>query len=549
MIEKKPRSLLLPLGVVGLLAGVGVAASWILTQRGAFSGMPVGANILPQSTLMSVSVTTQTAQWQKLQAFGTRETQLAFTQGLADWQTRLLSRNGYRYQTDIQPWIGEQATLAFLPGPAPSTTSGLEQSLVWVLPIKNPDQARQALAKRQQATKSLERTYKGLKIQEIQGSSSQAYSTTVLDERLVVASNAQAMEQVVDTYRGKASLATVPGYRSALREINGYQPFAQVYVNLPAAASAAIARSGRSVSPEALASIQQSQGLSSTVTLESDGVRFKSISWLNPNSQRTLPVPNKAQDLHTRLPANTLIMASGSNFQQLWQDYAQGAQPQLALPFNPEQFRTSIRAATGMDFDQDFVKWMNGEFALAVVPAGGNTPQGAAVVLMAQTRDRRLAERSFKQLDTVMSRQFNLNVSQSKIGNRTLTTWKVPPRLPVATHGWLDSNVAFLSLGAPIETTFVPQPQTALAGSELFQAATRSNLKPASGYFFVDMNRTQTLLNNSPLLPKLAPNLRKFATAIQGIGVTAAVKNERSTRYDVLVKLKKTENPQAFSHP
>jgi hypothetical protein len=125
------------------------------------------------------------------------------------------------------------------------------------------------------------------------------------------------------------------------------------------------------------------------------------------------------------------------------------------------------------------------------------------------------------------------------MGNQALTTWKVPPGLPVASHGWLEDNVAFLTLGAPVANTILPQPQKTLASRDLFQQVTRSKLNPNNGHFFVDMPRILNLMDSSPLLPKLSPNVSKFAEAIQAIGVTAAVRNNWSTRYDIQVVLKK----------
>ncbi len=545
MFEKKARSLPIAVGTAGLLLVGGGVAYWLLADKGWIgNSLPVGTNVLPQETLASVSVSTNRSQWQQLQQFGTSETQLAFQRSLTDLQDRYLTRNGFNYEEDIRPWVGDEVTVAFLPMTKQPSGLPVQQATVWVLPIENPERARQALEnpKFSQAGQP-QRTYRGLNIQEIQGSP--PYSATVIDNRLVVmASTPQAIEQVIDTYRGSDSLAETPGYKRALDTIKAGQSFARVYVNLPAAAATAIANSGRSLSSETSARIQETQGLGSTVVLEPDGIRFKSISWLKPNSQRKLPVENSSGKLANRLPGSTLVMASGDDFQEFWQQYSQGSESQLVVPFNPKRFQASVQSATGMDFEKDFVDWMDGEFALALLPAPGQT-QGAGLVLMAQTGDRRAAERSLQQLDEVMGSKFNLNVSQSKIGNQTLTTWKVPPGLSVASHGWLDRNTAFLTLGAPVESTIVPQPKTALASTDLFQAATDSNLDANSGRFFVDMARTQTLLDSSPLLPKLPPDARQFATAIRAIGVTAAVKSERSTRYDVVVELEKAGNSQA----
>ena len=540
--EKKPRSLLLTLGGAVLLIAGGATAYWVLVQRQSGGTIPAGVNLVPQQALMSISVSTSPKQWKKLEDFGTPETRQAVRQSLQDLESRFLAQNGYRYQTDVQPWVGDQITMAFLPLTAGSATLANQQSVVWILPIKDQNRARQALEQKHlgQTNKVAKRTYKGVEIQEVQGSNSQKYAMSVLDQRfLILTTIAPVINQVIDTYKGGASLAQTPRYTTALSAIQANQPFAQVYVNLPVAASQITANAGQKISPGTLASIEAAQGLSSTITLESEGMRFNSISWLKPGAQKKLRVENNAQGIEKRLPQNTLMMASGGNFKQFWQQYDQGTESKLVIPFNPDQFRASVQASTGMDFDQDFVSWMNGEFAAALVPAQENTFAGAGIILLAKTRDRTAAGKSFKQLDDAVRDRLNFSVTESKMGNQTLTTWKVPPGLPVASHGWLEDNVAFLTLGAPVANTILPQPQKTLASRDLFQQVTRSKLNPNNGHFFVDMPRILNLMDSSPLLPKLSPNVSKFAEAIQAIGVTAAVRNNWSTRYDIQVVLEK----------
>lgn len=533
MITKlKPRSLLVTLGATAALIAGGGATYWLVTQRDAASSLPVGAALIPQEALVSLTVSTDTDQWQRLRQFGTPETQAALDRQLQQLQEQYLTRQGYRYQTDIQPWVGERMTVAFLP-----QTQGANQALVWVLPIADLEEAQQVMQAARGERQLSQRNYKGVTLWEAQGQAP-AYAAAVLDQRFVVlASQPQLLEQVIDTLQGEDSLADLPRYQAALKEIRVNNPFAQVYVNWPALVSRLNTNSAQQLSPQVLTNLRMAQGLGSTITLESDGLKFQNISWLKPDAQQRFQGENNAKQLPSRLPGNTLAMTSGSSFQTFWQEYTENAQSKLAFPFDPEQLRSSIRSATGMDFERDFVQWMNGEFALALIP--GQSSRGGGLVLMAQTSDRQAAERAFTQLDRVMANRYNLNVGQSKIEAQSLTTWQVPPGLPVASHGWLEDNTVFFTLGTPVEQTFLPQPQSPLAKTDRFTEVTRSSLQPANGYFFVDMPQTLAFLESSPLLPKLPPNQLQFAQAIETIGVTAAVNNEWSTRHNIQVKLKK----------
>lgn len=541
MPEKNKPSLLLTLGAAGLLIGGGTTAYWILTQRnGLLGNIPVGANIIPQDALLTLSVSTESNKWQQLQEFGTKQTQAELNKNLAELRDRFLTSNGYNYQQDIQPWVGDEVTIAFL---SPQTNTST-QSVVMVLPIENPAAALQVLKKPLplKQGKWIDRKYKGVQIRETQGVPSQNYSATVLDQRfLVVTDHPKATERAIDTYIGGASLAKTDGYTQALGKIEATSPFAQLYVNVPVAARVASANPGRSVSPQGLAQLQDHQGLATTITLEPEGIQFKSISWLKPNAKRVHVVENKAANMPQRLPAQTLMMVSGGNLQQLWQDYVQGVKSNPKAPIPPENLRGGVKSLTGLDLDEDLLSWMGGEFSLSVLPAAPKKDSkenfALSLVFMVQTSDRERAEKSLTQLDEVMNRQYQFQVQEAKVDGLPVVNWISPFGTLTATHGWLDRNVAFLSLGAPVADQIVPKPATTLASTEQFQKTVPSGLSPNNGHFFLDVNSTVKTLP----LPQFFPSQAIWIEAMRSIGVTTAVSDERSVRYDVFVSLKKVK--------
>jgi len=234
-------------------------------------------------------------------------------------------------------------------------------------------------------------------------------------------------------------------------------------------------------------------------------------------------------------------MTSGGNFQQVWRDYAQGNLAKLVFPLNPKAWNDDLSKRTGIDFNNQFVSWMEGEFSGAIVPAQTQDKQGVGIVFLAKAKDRTAANQAFRALDDAMRDRFDFLVTESKVGNKTVTNWKVPPGLSIASHGWLDNDVAFFTLGAPIANRLLPSPKNNLTQAVSFKGATSSNLNPHNGNFYIDMPRMLGLLDTNPLLPKLTPDTTNFMQGIETIGVTAAIKNEWSTRYDIHVKLKKKE--------
>ncbi len=165
MKKNKKPSLVLTLSVAGLLIGAGSAAYWFtqrlligagsaaywFTQRQPSSrNLLVGANIIPGDALFAVSLTTDPQQWHKLREFGTKDTQAELDKNLVQLRDRFLTNNGYDFQKDIAPWVGDDVTIAILapaagnkPAPKPVTTNentaSDQQTMVMVLPVKNPE--------------------------------------------------------------------------------------------------------------------------------------------------------------------------------------------------------------------------------------------------------------------------------------------------------------------------------------------------------------------------------------------------------------------------
>jgi len=551
MTTKNKPSLLLTLGAAGLLIGGGVAAYWVLNQRYGLPGnLPVAANIIPQDALLTLSISTDQGQWQQLREFGTPQTQAELDKNLVQLRDRLLTSNGYNYQQDIQPWVGKEITVALLsPQPntqTPNSTSiptaaSNKQSVVMLLPIDNSAHAKQLLEKPKPLTqgKWIDSTYKGFPIKEKQGVPSENYSATVLDGRfLVVTDNLTATQRAIDTYKSGASLSTTSGYTEAMGKIKASHPFAQLYVNVPAAVRVAAENSARPISSQ-VAQLQQNQGLATTMTLEPEGILFKSISWLKPNSAQKHLVENKTGKMQNRLPTQTLMMLSGGNLQRLWQDYVQGAQSNPLTPIPPENLRAGVQSVTGLDLEQDFLAPMGGEFSLSLIPSApkGGSPENFALslVLMVQTSDRIRAEKTLLQLDQVISRQYQFQIQKAQVGSQSVVNWIAPYGTLTATHGWLDGDVAFLTLGAPVADQIVTKPSTTLALNELFQKTVPSELSPNNGQFFLDVERT---VKTFPL-PQVSSSQQIWLDAMRSIGVTTAVTDDHSIRYDIFVALKK----------
>jgi Protein of unknown function (DUF3352) len=556
-----------PIAGSALLVAGGAVVFWWITRNTFTPGtMPVGANVIPQDALMVVSLNTDLQQWRQLRQFGTPKSQAAFDQALAQLRDQIFTSNGLEYQRDILPWVGPEITIAQLSPQAelatgdstvvPSSLSA--QPLVAVLPIADPLKAKEILS----APKDLpgrqwsERTHRDIKIREAQPPANQPLGTVspvqvaVIENRVLVVSNsARSMNRAIETYRDGKSLAQTPGYAQALGQVQQpTRPFLTLYRNIPASVMSAATNFDNSLSKQTQDWVQQSQGWATVANLQAEGIEFRNIAWLRPDSKRKFDTKNNAKSLADRMPVETLAMFDSGNLQQFWQDYSRDYVTYPIQPINPGVLTKGIQESLGMSWNEDFLQWMQGEFTFGIVPMPGDDAKKMPVglVAMVQTNDRRAAEESLKKLDAAMATRQKYKVEPGKYNNEEVVNWSDPITGTTVTRGWMNNNIAFFALGAPVAGTFFPQTRDPLGKDVLFRQATLQNDKlskdkpqAANGYFFVNFERVFSLSKLPPLLTWIEP-YRDWLEAVRTIGMTAVTTSDRTARYDAMVLLKKS---------
>ncbi|NJL84912.1 MAG: DUF3352 domain-containing protein [Leptolyngbyaceae cyanobacterium SM1_1_3] len=575
-----------------MLIGGGATAYWVWSRRAGLSaGLPAGSKLIPDEATLVVSVSTDERQWLRLRQLGTPETQAQLDQTLVRWRDRLLTSQGYSFQSDIAPWVADEITFALLPQPeiddsgsAPSSENApdsalsednfnLQQPLIAVLPIADSIKAQEILGRSDlsdpsastPSTESAAATetapsakiqtiavneYRGVEVRQMQGADGDRLWTAVLGKEFIaIATTAAAAETAIDTFKGGESIAQLPKYGQAFTEVANSQTFAKFYANLPTLSAAIAANSQPPILIGNLPFFQASQGLVGTVEVTSEGLHMSSLSWLAPGSDRTYTVSNEAIEMPRRLPAETLVMASGGNLQNFWQDYAQGATAGSLLPFDPNNLSVGIKTISGLDIEADLMPWMAGEFALAAMPsAAAGEPAIFPIdfVFLVEVSDRTAAEATLAQLDQVVADRYRFQVKSTAIDGKPVTLWVSPFQSITFAHGWIDGHTAFLSTGKGATEALVSQSKS-LAETSAFQKVVSTRLKTHNGEFFLDLQQASNLQQS--LLP--APNAQEPAIlkAIHTIGVTAAVQDSRSILYDVYVTLAKGNRPGALSAP
>ncbi|HEY9810907.1 MAG TPA: DUF3352 domain-containing protein [Halomicronema sp.] len=543
-IKKQPQSArLLSAGAAVLVIGGSLATYWLIVQNNQIGNTPIGSEVIPQNAAFAVSLTADSNQWQKFKQFGTPESRALIDEQIKQWRNQLLTEKGYDYEKDIQPWVGREVMLAWL---TPQTSGIVNQPLLMVLPVSNGGRAKQWFNNPSKA--STERTYKEIKIKE-NLTKENSFSVALLDEKYGLISNdPKALDQAIDSYKNGQSITKIPGYSQAFGQLEKSGSVARVFVNFPAATQLAAMNSVRAIAPENLEKLQL-QGIASNLTLEPEGLRFQGISWLKPDSEKKQIVENNAKSISSKVPANTLMMISGTNLQHLWKDYAENADANPLAPMSPQWLKNGIASSTGLNLEKDLLSWMSGEFSLSLIPDAAKTnPQfPTSLVLMVRSNDRRAGEEALKKLNKVMTDKYRYKVEETKVNDQFVTNWTSQYGGITLSHGWLNGNVAFLTLGARVTPTFNPRPQTPLPASETFQKAMKSKLENPGGQLFVNLE--EIMGNKQLFFLQLPPVFQTITGAIRTIGFTSVVANDRNTKFDILLQMKQQTQPVVSPTP
>ncbi|MFM7407776.1 MAG: DUF3352 domain-containing protein [Cuspidothrix sp.] len=549
MSEKKSSFLIPVIGTVVILAG-GIAAYMYFKGSGSSSNPLSSAKLVPATALMATYIDTKPESWDKLKKFGTPEAQKIITKGLQDVNQQLLNDKTISYEADIKPWVGG-VMIAVLPPDNQKTSqvnlrASQQSNILLVVDIQDKIAALNFAnkLKQQKNVKTQESDYKGEKIIETKGQGEPSYTSVLNNNHLLFTSSKQAIEKAIDTFKGDASFATKAGANEILSKgVDVKNSLAQIYVpdygNMIEKITALNPQSAK-LPPQTLAQIKQVKSLVAGVVVDDMGLRFKAVVNLDPELNK-LQYQTTPAKIVGQFPSETFALASGQGINKTWQTFVAQTKDYPDLNQGLQQARTQLKSLQ-IDLDQDIFSWMTGEFAIGAIQSNqgllANVGFGGALVL--DTSDRKTAEATLTKFDN-LAKQQSLNVANKNIGGKNVTEWQIPQQGALISHGWLDNDTVFLAIGGPIAETLANRKGQALDQSDTFKSVTGSLQTPNAGYFYLDMEKTTTVIERLAAQSQpLPPDAIAILNSIRGLGVTVNSPDKSMTEMEMLFALKST---------
>lgn len=565
-----------------LWAGLGAIASglaagglwwWLESRSGLAPGDALG--LVPVDTIAAVRISGDRRQWADLRQTGSVQLQRGLGDWLASGRDRLTAL-GYGTWDDLQTQLAGPVAIAWVPSGAsgaPTTARAIALSapdVLLVIPVRQPDTILGWLKARKPPVGSSApaTTYRKISLWAIQPPQAQAHVSALVGSTWLIASQPTTLQRAIDAHLDGTSLQSLgpvslsrqrlgdrlsQQQRSETANSNTSNALLELYLNAPSASQAAIA-AGRSLPiPTDL------QGLWAGVQVQPTGLQITSFHWRTSaeglgvlNGATPTPLPGGSA-LAERFPIATSLLWTGASVRDLWQAHSRRAQPTLNPLLDPQALRAQVKTVTGMDLEQDWLTWMDGPFAVGLLPIPSRVRSRfeSGLTLMVQVSDRRAAETALKRLDGLMAQRYQLGVASTLLGGQPVTNWLNRFGEPVVTHGWLDNNVAFLVIGGPGAALLIPKPPSTLAASPLYQQGMPrrdiDDLPQPETSLFVDLDRVgktnlATLLplppGSQPLLQALKTlGVRRYAEPLPATGLNGA---NRLTRYQLSLQFPPT---------
>jgi hypothetical protein len=532
MLKKR---LILP--AIGATVFVGGVAAYFYFNRAGDNATPASiSQVIPDEAYMAAFISTDNNHWEKLKQFGTAEAQQVFEKRIQEFQQKMLAESNVDVDKDLKPWVGNMM-MAFIP-----SSNAKEPGVLMAIAIKDKMSALSFAnkLKNDPKNKSTETEYKGVKITEATSEKDKTpvYAAVLKDAYLMLASNKKAIEHSIETIQGSPSFATKLSDPSVLSQAEGSASLARVYLPDYAGMVQSMTRDLKQpISASMLEQLKKVKSAIATISVDPVGLRFKGTVVVDPAAAIAFnPSPGTVA---AQFPSDTFAFVSGANLSSYWTQVTEQAKESPEMT----QFFDLMRGGTqmaGLDLDKDIFSWMNGEFAIGMVPVnkGMMAQFGFGQAMVFSTSDRKTAEATLTKLDS-MAKSQSLGVVQRDVNGKKITEWQTPQGALLG-HGWLNDNTLFVAVGDPRVAT-LSNPAGSLETSENFKAVTNALPKQNLGYFYMDMEKTMNLVNKfNPVSQKSQMDQEATAmlNSIRSVGGTTTQVDKTTNQFEMVFALR-----------
>lgn len=383
----KLRSLLLTLAVGSallILLAVG-SFTWIINQSalrllgGGVDTQPTGTMFVPKQAPLMASLLVNPERLESLRQLtapvGKRR---QAKKELNQLKKSLLANLGLDYQEDIKDWLGEEITIAVTSLDFDrNSDNGNQPGYLLVTSTQQPEKARQFL-QASYSKKALAGTsdlifeqYKGINLiyqkPKLIGVENNIAASAVVGEFVLFANHPKVLKDAINNVQAtELSLLNSPNYQKAINSLVDPR-IGVVYLNLPAV-SAWISNLPWQETPDI------NQLLTTTISVKPQGLLAQTaIIGLPQQQEGQASLTNPVEALNY-LPSESILAIAGTNLDQFWASLTSDTEEIDATATYPALkpiLEKVVDSVKEVDLPQDIFSWVEGEYALGLIPLPG----------------------------------------------------------------------------------------------------------------------------------------------------------------------------------
>lgn len=545
------RSFFLIVGVVVLLL-TGIGGFWLvrespLSLRGSSQSTPAAAMFVPKQAPVMVSMLVNPNDLESLAQVVSGSERRKLRAQLRQLKTSLFTNTGLDYQRDIQPWIGDELTLAVTNADIDrDAANGQQPGYLMAIATKNAAKSREFLdllfSKRAVAGKDLTfEQYQGIKlvsdqprsISNQQGAATENLAGAVVGDSFVLfANHPKVLRDAINNVQATdLNLATSSQYQQALTLLPS-RSIGLSFLNLKGVVA------WQNLKPAAQTYNSQ------IIALELNRKGLLAQTALLAASNQNSPAPTLSQPVEALnyIPDTISLAVSGSDLShlentdlnQLWQQTIQsGAGEGVSRLIN--QPLTELQARWGIDLAKDIFSWVQGEYALGILPREGHPD----LIFVAQKSDA--ADQGISHLDAIAQQQ-GLSTTPLPLENQKVSAWTQLTTVPSSSntdtaitlrakvqgvHTTVGNYEIFTTSVEAMDAALKAPKNGALIDSPKFKASIDPIPTPNAGYVYLDWTASRSMLERQlPILKLLEVAGKPFFNNLRSLTVSSYDKTE-----------------------
>lgn len=504
---------------IGLLLTAAVGFYWLTSQsplallRGGAIANPTAAMFVPKQSPVMVSLLVNP---DRLEAFR----QLVARPGnrrrsrteLDQIEQTLLGNTDLDYRRDIQPWLGEEITLAVTSLDFDrDRQNGAQPGYLLAVTTKDAERSREFLQlfySQQALAGTYElafEQYKGVNLiyrrplaeaVANNGNLPSTLTSAVIGDRFVLFANSpKVLRSAINNVQVESlSLINSPVYQQSLQNLTKPR-IGLSFVNLPAIAAWIANEPNPELEPS-----QVPQTLTIGLALDKQGLVAETAlqGTSAEDTKLTLSEPVKALEY---IPQEAALAVAGVDLNQLWTRLSAGA-TQDDLSQLLKQSIASLESRWNVDLAKDIFSFVEGEYALSLLPRSDRVnPDWIFVAEKTAGADAKI-----EHLDH-LAKEEGFSVGNLSVGDQTITAWTklitTTKLVPSQDDGLMKLEAQVRGVHAEVDNyevfaTSIEAMAEALEGrsnslvaQEKFQTAIAPLPPPNNGYFYLDWNSAQ----------------------------------------------------------